>query len=342
MINTVRNTVLSVLNKNNYGYLSPSDFNLFAKQAQLDIFESYFSQYNYQINKENARQSGTGIADLAKSIEESMDLFSVTEGLFLDNQAPSLAGSYQMPSATTTGSDYYLVNKVLVYKDIITSGTTDGLFAFPTTLEDASATFLTDGIVAGDIVAIQTTGAGGVVEGVMYVLVSSVVNDNEIELSQGVIFAGLLPYTIIKAGTQQNEAEKVSHSKITMLNNSIYTAPSPTYPAYTVGRSTGTAIVNGSEDSMLQISPNTISSAGRVIAQYFRYPRDPNWTYIELTNGEPIFNQSDAQYQDFEIPLDDENNLTMKILQYAGVSIREVAVNEFANGEETKENQQEG
>ena len=64
MINTVRNTVLSVLNKNNYGYLSPSDFNLFAKQAQLDLFESYFYQYNYQINKENARTSGTGLAHL--------------------------------------------------------------------------------------------------------------------------------------------------------------------------------------------------------------------------------------------------------------------------------------
>ena len=52
MINSVRNTVLSILNKNNYGYISPSDFNLFAKQAQLDIFEDYFYQYNNQINKE--------------------------------------------------------------------------------------------------------------------------------------------------------------------------------------------------------------------------------------------------------------------------------------------------
>jgi len=32
----------------------------------------------------------------------------------------------------------------------------------------------------------------------------------------------------------------------------------------------------------------------------------------------------------------------MKILQYAGVSIREADVYQFANAEETKENQQEG
>eukprot|EP01052_Picozoa_sp_SAG31_P068817 SAG31_NODE_27627_length_423_cov_0.527778_1_plen_55_part_10 len=55
MINSVRNTVLAILNKNNYGYISPQDFNLFAKQAQLDIFEDYFYQYNYQLNKEKKR-----------------------------------------------------------------------------------------------------------------------------------------------------------------------------------------------------------------------------------------------------------------------------------------------
>ena len=60
MINSVRNTVLAIINKNNYGYISPGDFNLFAKQAQLDIFDEYFIRYNQQINEENARLSGTG------------------------------------------------------------------------------------------------------------------------------------------------------------------------------------------------------------------------------------------------------------------------------------------
>ena len=42
MIDAVRNTVLAILNKNNYGYLSPSDFNLYAQQVKLEIFEDYF------------------------------------------------------------------------------------------------------------------------------------------------------------------------------------------------------------------------------------------------------------------------------------------------------------
>jgi len=68
MINSVRNTVLSILNKNNYGYISPSDFNLFAKQAQMEIYEEYYSSYNKTINAENARVSGTEYADIENPI----------------------------------------------------------------------------------------------------------------------------------------------------------------------------------------------------------------------------------------------------------------------------------
>ena len=322
MINSVRQSVLSVLNKNNYGYLSPADFNLFAKQAQLDIFESYFYQYNYQINKQNARQSGTGIADLAKGIEESMDLFSVTRGLNLDTTS---AGQYLMPSAATTGSDYYLVNKVLVYKATLTSGETTAFDAAENLLIDSAATFTTDSISAGDIVGVETA-----TQGVQYVTVVSVDSDTQITVTGTVLDAAGFSYTIFRANTQQNEAEKVTHSKITMLNNSIYTAPTLEYPAYT------------SEETSVQVFPNTNMTAGRVVAQYFRYPRDPNWTYVTLTGGEPVFNQSAGDFQDFEIPLDEENNLTMKILQYAGVTIREPEVFGFAAGEETKEQQKEG
>ena len=322
MINSVRQSVLSVLNKNNYGYLSPADFNLFAKQAQLDIFESYFYQYNNQINKENARQSGTGIANLSKSIEESMDLFSVTRGLNIDATA---AGQYLMPSATTTGSDYYYVNKVLVYKGIVTSGTTDGSDAAGNLLIDSGETFTTESIFAGDIVGVETA-----TQGVQYVTVVSVDSDNQITVTGTVLNAAGFSYTIFSANTQQNEAEKVTHSKITMLNNSIYTAPTLEYPAYT------------SEETSMQVFPSTNLTAGRVVAQYFRYPKDPNWTYITLTGGEPVFNQTASDFQDFEVPLDDENNLTMKILQYAGITIREPEVFGFATGEETKEQQQEG
>ena len=51
MINEIRNTVLAIINKNNNGYLTPEEFNLFAEQAQLEVFESYFFDFNNWIVK---------------------------------------------------------------------------------------------------------------------------------------------------------------------------------------------------------------------------------------------------------------------------------------------------
>ena len=245
MINSVRNTVLSILNKNNYGYISPSDFNLYAKQAQMEIFEEYFSQYNKIINAENSRLSGTSYANIRKVVDECIEIFSITSSL---TQVSPATNRYYLPSVTTTGYDYFMINKVLCY--------------------DAS----------------------GMTR----------------------VFKG--------------EAEKVNLSNITMLNNSMLTAPTETYPAYV------------QENGIMTVFPSTINLPSEVDAQYFRYPKDPKWTYITLLNGSPAFDQSQPDYQDFEIPLEDEYKVIFKILQYCGVSIRESDVVQFSAA---KDQQQE-
>ena len=241
MINSIRNTVLSIINKNNYGYISPSDFNLFAKQAQLDLFEDYFYTYNFQINKENARRSGTGYADIKKGLAEVIEFFSVSADL-----THIATNTFTVPTAATTGSDYYLINKVL-----------------------------------------------------------------------------------FNNGTKLKEMEKVTHTKITMLNNSLLTAPNETFPAYTL------------EGDVITAYPTTIDANGEVNCQYFRYPKDPKWTYITLASGTPVFDSTQADFQDFELPLSDEPYLVAKILEYAGISIRETEVYQFGKTEETQNIQEE-
>jgi len=125
-----------------------------------------------------------------------------------------------------------------------------------------------------------------------------------------------------------NEVERVSHNKITLLNNSLLTAPSNTYPAYTT------------EYDLINIYPETIAKQGQIVSQYIRYPKTPKWTYVTLLNGEPAFDQSQPDYQDFEIPIEDEYKLIQKILQYAGISIRETEVYQFAKVEEREQQQQ--
>jgi hypothetical protein len=318
MINAVRNTVLAILNKNNYGYISPSDFNLFAKQAQLDIFDEYFIGYNSQVNKENGRVSGTGYADILKGYEEVIDTFSITGSLSKISN-----NTYSVPTTATTGSEYYLLNKVLIYSAVTSSGVTTGING-GNFLVDATATFQTDGVAIGDVVSVVI--ANSVVTNLSVVAVT---NETSLEVNIASLTVDNLSYSIYKPVNLKNEAELVHNSKITMLNKSMLTAPTITYPAY------------NQEGSSLTLHPSTITSIGRVVSQYIRYPQDPKWTYVSITGGAPIFDQSQSDYQDFELPIDDGNNLVARILQYAGVSIREGDVYQFGRALEQQETQEQ-
>lgn len=309
MINSVRNTVLSVLNKNNYGYISPSDFNLYALNAQMEIYEEYFSSYNQVINAENARSAGTDYADLEQPIAETMEAFLRTDYL-----AKIAENRFSMPSATTTGFQSYYLLDIQCKPVVLKTGT--NTIVSSGQLVDSTATFLSNGIAQSDVVVNTTT---GVVTSVI-----SVINDTTISLDSNIFTAVGQGYAIISAATVV-QAEKVNNSKITLLNNSNLTAPTNEYPAYTL------------QGEVLTLYPNTIRNKGQVEATYFRFPKPPKWTYITLSNGEPVFDQSQSDYQDFELPQEDEYKLVTRILQYCGVSIRETEVTQFALAKEQQE-----
>jgi len=311
MINEVRNTVLSVLNKNNYGYISPSDFNLYAVNAQMEIFEDYFSSYNRAINMENARAAGSDYAEVEGPLAETVETFLVTK--FLSHISGNI---YSAPSVTTTGDTAYYILKMLCHTKEITSGNTSSVVI--NGLQDTTATFLSDGITEGDIVVNTSTDA--------VANVVAVVSNNTIILTADIFPTTSQGYVIFSS--QAKEAEKVSVGKITTLNNSLLTKPSILFPAYTL------------EADKIKLFPTTINAKGKVECVYFRHPLPPKWTYITLANGEPVFDQSQPDYQDFELPEEDVYRLTMKILQYCGMSIRETEVAAFAIGQEQQNNQQ--
>ena len=305
MINSVRNTVLSVLNKNNYGYISPSDFNLFAKQAQLDLFEDYFHRYNYYINKENARSSGTGDADISKSYAEVIESFSSSYGLL-----PIVYG--ESSNFMLLPENYYIISKVNYFPNNLSLGTATSLLA--NNLIDLSATFITDGVTYGNIIVNTDTGA------IAYVI--SVVSETQLLLTVDIFKIVSESYSI-STTSNIREIEKVSQQKIFQLNNSNLTSPNLLYPAYVLGGATDNLL-----GSIATIYPETIKVPGSVIIEYIRYPRDPKWTYADVpsSSGEPLFDPTQVDYQDFELPYSDEPTIVSRILEYAGLSIREADV----------------
>jgi len=309
MINSVRNTVLSVLNKNNYGYISPSDFNLFALNAQMQIFEEYFDAYNKIINAENTRTAGTDYADVEQPVAETIEGFLRTD--YLTNIS---ANKFSSPTPATTGYYEYHILDIQCRPVILKTGTNTSVSA--SNLVDSAGAFLSKGIVPGDIVTNLTTG--------LVSTVVLVVSNTTIQLSSNIFLASANSYAIFSSATIV-QVEKVNVGKITLLNNSNLTAPTIQFPAYTL------------QGEVITVYPSSIQNKGQVECTYFRYPEPPKWTYITLTNGEPVFDQSQGDYQDFELPLSDEYKLISRILQYCGVSIRELEVTQFSMAKEQQE-----
>ena len=86
-IDTVYQRVLALANKEQRGYITPQDFNLFANQAQMEIFEQYF----YDLNQfGRAPGNDTMHADMIDILEEKISNFEVTADLGLTQNAGNL------------------------------------------------------------------------------------------------------------------------------------------------------------------------------------------------------------------------------------------------------------
>ena len=229
-----------------------------------------------------------------------------------------------MPSTATTGFDYYLLNKVLIYSTVTATGTNTAVAGASAGNEliDAAATF-TSALVGKKVAIVLNNNV------VTTALITAFNNSTTLTVNTTLITSTGKNYKIYDDANLTAEAELVSNSKITMLNNSLLTTPNLTYPAYT------------QEANSVSLFPSTVSSMGQVVAQYIRYPKDPKWTFTTISNGDPVFDQSQADYQDFELPIDDANDLVSKILQYAGISIREGDVFKFGQVEEQTQNQEQ-
>jgi hypothetical protein len=242
MINEVRNNVMFILNKDNRGYITPMEFNTYARQAQLDIFQKYMYEYSNAIIKQNSRYHGEGYSNISKRVSEIIDKFSEYQTM---NYNP-LTGTLDLPP------HYYYIEKIIYNNNV--------------------------------------------------------------------------------------EVDRADHSKILNILNSNLTAPTASYPAYIVMSDPG-AVTVYPNSLMNPISPS-VSNATNIQIRYVRYPQDPNWTYNIISNGEPLYDPSNQQFQDFEVPYEELPNLVSKILQYAGLSIREAEVVQDAKAEEIQTAQQ--
>jgi len=108
-INSVYQKVLALANKEQRGYITPQEFNLFADKAQLEIFNNYFHKAKMAEVKPKNQMD---YADELEMVEEKLHPFHVDEMANTSTASLTLPSStHKIISVTRSGNKVTQVNK---------------------------------------------------------------------------------------------------------------------------------------------------------------------------------------------------------------------------------------
>jgi hypothetical protein len=250
-VNTVYQTVLLILNKEQRGYMTPVEFNKIGTQVQLEIFERYFEDLNQQIR---IPQTDTDYADRVSNLDEKISLFKTIGNTTYANGSfslPAESGSSQATFTTVTILNQQAYTITTITANQLTSGTT---------------TVYLDGIAStaysinGTTITLNVAPAAGIDIFIVNI------QDDFYRLGTVIYSTGALP-------TQ--ELERVDRGELYHLLSSKLTAPTTTYPIYVYER------------QKLFVYPQTIQTG--VQATYIRKPVDPIWNFT-LSGNAYVYN----------------------------------------------------
>ncbi len=131
-VNTVYTTVLSILNKEQRGYITPDEFNKLATQVQLDIFENYFEDLNQQLR---VPQTESEYANRRKNIDDCISIFKT-----IGDTTVVPIGVVNSLSLTSGGTGYTAGNNVSTSGGTGTGLTVDTNITNPTFTLSAAGT----------------------------------------------------------------------------------------------------------------------------------------------------------------------------------------------------------
>lgn len=142
------------------------------------------------------------------------------------------------------------------------------------------------------------------------------------------------------------EMEKINQNDIHHIQNSPLTAPNLARPVYVrasnfVPRAGGVAQASNDLEGMfearaIQVYPITISS--NVYCNYIDFPATVSWGYT-LIDEQALYNANTTQH--FQLHASEETELVVKILQLAGILIKDPSLYQMASQENQINTQQE-
>ena len=250
-VNTVYQTVLLILNKEQRGYMTPVEFNKIGTQVQLEIFERYFEDLNQQIR---IPQTDTDYADRVSNLDEKISLFKTIGNTTYAN------GSFSLPAESGSSQATFTTVTILNQQAYTITTITANQLAGGTTTVYLDGIASTAYSINGTIITLNVAPAAGIDIFIVNV------QDDFYRLGTVIYGAGALP-------TQ--ELERVDRGELYHLLSSKLTAPTTTYPIYVYER------------QKLFVYPQTIQTG--VQATYIRKPVDPIWNFT-LSGNAYVYN----------------------------------------------------
>ena len=130
------------------------------------------------------------------------------------------------------------------------------------------------------------------------------------------------------------EVEKINQNDIHHIQNSPLTSPTLKRPVYV--RTSGSTEIN--RNRSIQIYPTTIASTATVVCNYIAKPATVSWGYT-VVDEQALYNAGITTH--FELHDSEESELVIKILQLAGIIIKDPALYQMASQENQINVQQE-
>ena len=373
-VNTVYQTVLLILNKEQRGYMTPLEFNKTGQQTQLEIFETYFDSLNQQIR---IPQTDTDYADRVVSLDEKISIFkefgsatsiSSSNVFNLPQQfsgSASVLGSVTVPAITGTTSS---TNAAVTASINMTLGTPNTNIEVGMTVTGgglpAGVTIATAN-VTGDVFTLSSTQtiplnsaltySSGVTYTIQTVTADQVTNGVVQVFGNGILLDETqytISGTVITFNSQptigQTLIVNVYPKQFYKLGQTLYTAGAlPTQELQRVDRGELYHLLSSNltspsttypiytyEQNKLTIYPSTITSGLSV--SYIRKPLPPVWNFTSGINAQYVYDEFTSF--NFELHPAEQTELILKILLYAGVVIKDPQIIQVAAQQVAQEN----
>ncbi len=104
MINVIVQTVKAFLNTDGRGNFNPTEINLFINNAIQDIYNSYITEINQQINRENRGLVNGGLENVADRIREKLLHYLESKVISQVNEKYTLPTDYRFFDTITTAT----------------------------------------------------------------------------------------------------------------------------------------------------------------------------------------------------------------------------------------------